>query len=76
MFCVIKTIITPIEVAIQDMQKKTRELTAALYQNPLSPKLLQMLIQGSIGTTVHQVFIGLLLFILVDVTYWKVHKLQ
>ncbi|RDD36831.1 Dedicator of cytokinesis protein 6 [Trichoplax sp. H2] len=49
-----ETVITPIEVAIQDMQRKTRELTAALYQNPLSPKLLQMLIQGSIGTTVHQ----------------------
>uniref|UniRef100_A0A4W3I227 Dedicator of cytokinesis 8 n=1 Tax=Callorhinchus milii TaxID=7868 RepID=A0A4W3I227_CALMI len=47
-------ILTPIEVAIEDMQKKTQELANALYQHPPDPKMLQMVLQGSVGTTVNQ----------------------
>ncbi|XP_017855271.1 dedicator of cytokinesis protein 7 [Drosophila busckii] len=44
----------PIEVAIEDIQKKTLELTAATNQDPADPKILQMVLQGCIGTTVNQ----------------------
>ncbi|XP_038660625.1 dedicator of cytokinesis protein 8 isoform X1 [Scyliorhinus canicula] len=47
-------ILTPIEVAIEDMQKKTLELATATHQEPPDPKLLQMVLQGSVGTTVNQ----------------------
>uniref|UniRef100_UPI00398F3272 dedicator of cytokinesis protein 8 isoform X2 n=1 Tax=Pristiophorus japonicus TaxID=55135 RepID=UPI00398F3272 len=47
-------ILTPIEVAIEDMQKKTLELAIATHQEPPDPKLLQMVLQGSVGTTVNQ----------------------
>jgi hypothetical protein len=42
-------------VAIEDIQKKTRELALALRQDPPHPKMLQMVLQGCIGTTVNQV---------------------
>uniref|UniRef100_A0A8C4S6X1 Dedicator of cytokinesis 7 n=1 Tax=Erpetoichthys calabaricus TaxID=27687 RepID=A0A8C4S6X1_ERPCA len=45
---------TPIEVAIEDMQKKTQELAFATHQEPADPKMLQMVLQGSVGTTVNQ----------------------
>uniref|UniRef100_A0A8C4QLC5 Dedicator of cytokinesis 7 n=1 Tax=Eptatretus burgeri TaxID=7764 RepID=A0A8C4QLC5_EPTBU len=48
-------ILTPIEVAIEDMQKKTQELAFATHQDPPDPKMLQMVLQGSVGTTVNQV---------------------
>ena len=48
-------ILTPIEVAIEDMQKKTQELAFATHQDPADPKMLQMVLQGSVGTTVNQV---------------------
>ncbi|NWW06375.1 DOCK8 protein, partial [Oreocharis arfaki] len=47
-------ILTPIEVAIEDMRKKTQELTAATYQEPPDAKMLQMVLQGSVGATVNQ----------------------
>ncbi|XP_067927943.1 dedicator of cytokinesis protein 7-like [Watersipora subatra] len=47
-------ILQPIEVAIEDVQKKLKELTAALVMDPLDPKILQMVLQGCIGTTVNQ----------------------
>ncbi|XP_034026414.1 dedicator of cytokinesis protein 8 isoform X2 [Thalassophryne amazonica] len=46
--------LTPIEVAIEDMQKKTRELAVATHREQPDAKLLQMLLQGSVGTTVNQ----------------------
>lgn len=47
-------VLTPIEVAIEDIQKKTAELAAATQQEPPDPKILQMVLQGCIGTTVNQ----------------------
>ncbi|CAD7079957.1 unnamed protein product [Hermetia illucens] len=47
-------ILEPIEVAIEDIQKKTAELAAATNQEPADPKILQMVLQGCIGTTVNQ----------------------
>ncbi|KAM5256423.1 dedicator of cytokinesis protein 7 [Ctenodactylus gundi] len=47
-------ILTPIEVAIEDMQKKTQELAFATHQDPADPKMLQMVLQGSVGPTVNQ----------------------
>eukprot|EP00063_Salmo_salar_P049453 XP_014024288.1 PREDICTED: dedicator of cytokinesis protein 7 isoform X15 [Salmo salar] len=44
----------PIEVAIEDMQKKTQELAFATNQDPSDAKMLQMVLQGSVGTTVNQ----------------------
>ncbi|TKR95511.1 hypothetical protein L596_009672 [Steinernema carpocapsae] len=49
-----QTVLAPIEVAIEDVQKKTRELAAATAQNPPDAKMLQMVLQGCIGTTVNQ----------------------
>lgn len=47
--------LTPIEVAIEDMQKKTRELAVATHREKPDAKMLQMLLQGSVGATVNQV---------------------
>ncbi|XP_053868319.1 dedicator of cytokinesis protein 6 isoform X1 [Malaclemys terrapin pileata] len=47
-------ILTPIEVAIEDMQKKTQELAFATHQDPADAKMLQMVLQGCVGTTVNQ----------------------
>ncbi|CAG9532753.1 unnamed protein product [Cercopithifilaria johnstoni] len=49
-----QNILTPIEVAIEDVQKRTRELAAATAQDPPDAKMLQMVLQGCIGTTVNQ----------------------
>jgi hypothetical protein len=46
--------LTPIEVAIDDIEKKSNELASATYQPNCDPKILQMLLQGCIGTTVNQ----------------------
>ena len=46
--------LTPIEVAIDDIQKKTNELASVTYQPHCDPKILQMVLQGCIGTTVNQ----------------------
>lgn len=51
----VQIISTPIEVAIEDMQKKTQELAFATHQDPADAKMLQMVLQGSVGTTVNQV---------------------
>lgn len=37
------------------MQKKTRELAVATHREQPDAKMLQMLLQGSVGTTVNQV---------------------
>ena len=47
--------LSPIEVAIEDMELRTKELLSAVQQEPPNPKMLQMVLQGSIGTTVNQV---------------------
>uniref|UniRef100_A0A8C8STH9 Dedicator of cytokinesis 8 n=1 Tax=Pelusios castaneus TaxID=367368 RepID=A0A8C8STH9_9SAUR len=52
-------ILTPIEVAIEDMQKKTLELAVATSQEPPDAKMLQMVLQGSVGATVNQVKVDL-----------------
>ncbi|XP_032903041.1 dedicator of cytokinesis protein 7-like isoform X1 [Amblyraja radiata] len=44
----------PIEAVIEDMQKKTQELAKATSENPPNLKLLQMVLQGSVGPTVNQ----------------------
>ncbi len=49
-----EVVLTPIEVAIEDVQKKIEELEAATLQEPADPKILQMVLQGCIGTTVNQ----------------------
>ncbi|OWK12433.1 DOCK6 [Cervus elaphus hippelaphus] len=57
-----ETVLTPVEVAIEDMQKKTRELAFATEQDPPDAKMLQMVLQGSVGPTgpleVAQVFLA------------------
>lgn len=45
------------EVAIEDMQKKTQELAFATNQDPADSKMLQMVLQGCVGTTVNQVLV-------------------
>lgn len=47
-------VLSPIEVAIEDIQKKTMELGNATQQEPPDTKILQMVLQGCIGTTVNQ----------------------
>ena len=42
-------VLTPIEVAIEDIQKKIRELAVATSQEPPDPKILQMVLQGALG---------------------------
>ena len=49
---------TPIEVATEDMTRKNEEFVEVLRTNrdgKVDVKMLQMLIQGAIGTTVNQV---------------------
>ena len=48
-------VLSPIEVAIEDMELRTKELVSAVRQEPPDPKMLQMVLQGSIGATVNQV---------------------
>lgn len=48
-------VLTPIEVAIEDMKKKTLQLAVATNQEPPDAKMLQMVLQGSVGATVNQV---------------------
>lgn len=50
----LQIVLEPIEVAIEDIQKKIIELSAATNQEPSDPKILQMVLQGCIGTTVNQ----------------------
>ena len=45
---------TPIEVAIDDIIKKTNELADVTYSDEFEVKILQMVLQGCIGTTVNQ----------------------
>ncbi|KXJ08436.1 Dedicator of cytokinesis protein 7 [Exaiptasia diaphana] len=47
-------VLSPIEVAIEDMQMRSNELVNAIKQKPPDAKMLQMVLQGSIGTTVNQ----------------------
>lgn len=44
----------PIEVALEDLKKKTDELARSVRQHPADPKMLQMVLQGCIGTTVNR----------------------
>lgn len=53
----LQTVLTPVEVAIEDMQKKTRELAFATEQDPPDAKMLQMVLQGSVGPTVNQAWL-------------------
>uniref|UniRef100_A0A671UVQ0 Dedicator of cytokinesis 6 n=1 Tax=Sparus aurata TaxID=8175 RepID=A0A671UVQ0_SPAAU len=47
-------ILVPMEVAIEDMQKKTQELAFATNQDPADSKMLQMVLQGSVVTDIPQ----------------------
>ncbi|CAF0831727.1 unnamed protein product [Brachionus calyciflorus] len=47
-------VLGPVEVAIEDLQKKIDELKNATLQEPADPKILQMVLQGCVGTTVNQ----------------------
>jgi len=47
-------ILNPVEVAVEDLQKKIEELKSAIAQEPSDPKILQMVLQGCVGTTVNQ----------------------
>uniref|UniRef100_A0A8C4LU61 Dedicator of cytokinesis 8 n=1 Tax=Equus asinus asinus TaxID=83772 RepID=A0A8C4LU61_EQUAS len=47
-------VLTPIEVAIEDMKKKTLQLAVAVNQEPPDAKMLQMVLQGCVGATVNQ----------------------
>lgn len=49
--------LTPIQVAIEDIQKKINELKAAVLQEPPDKKILQMVLQGCVGTAVNQVWL-------------------
>jgi len=49
-----RLVLSPIEVAIEDLQKKTDELRSSIQQEPADPKILQMVIQGCISTAVNQ----------------------
>lgn len=51
----VQFVLTPIEVAIEDMKKKTLQLAVAVHQEPPDAKMLQMVLQGSVGATVNQV---------------------
>lgn len=55
LFYALQIVLSPIEVAIEDMELRTKELLSAVQQEPPNPKMLQMVLQGSIGTTVNQV---------------------
>ncbi|XP_050440320.1 dedicator of cytokinesis protein 6 [Adelges cooleyi] len=46
-------VMQPIEVAIEDLQRKTQELARSINQTPADAKMLQMVLQGCIGTTVN-----------------------
>uniref|UniRef100_A0A1I7WWD4 DOCKER domain-containing protein n=1 Tax=Heterorhabditis bacteriophora TaxID=37862 RepID=A0A1I7WWD4_HETBA len=61
-------VLQPIQVAIEDIEKKTRELSAAIAQNPPDAKMLQMVLQGCIGTTVNQGPIQVANVFLTDIT--------
>lgn len=56
------------EVAIEDMQKKTQELFLATNQEPADSKMLQMVLQGCVGTTVNQVCFLFFLFFFSSLT--------
>lgn len=47
-------ILGPVEVAVEDLSKKIDELKNATLQEPADPKILQMVLQGCVGTTVNQ----------------------
>uniref|UniRef100_A0A224YKV3 Dedicator of cytokinesis protein 7 n=1 Tax=Rhipicephalus zambeziensis TaxID=60191 RepID=A0A224YKV3_9ACAR len=75
-------VLRPIEVAIEDIQKKTAELSRATQQEPADPKILQMVLQGCMGTTVNQGPLEVALVFLADLvdparvpTPWQ-HKLR
>ncbi|BFY99508.1 hypothetical protein BsWGS_02548 [Bradybaena similaris] len=66
-----QVILSPVEVAIEDIQKKTRELALAMFQEPPDTKILQMVLQGCIGTTVNQGPLEVALVFLSDIAEGK-----
>ncbi|XP_005089591.1 dedicator of cytokinesis protein 7 isoform X1 [Aplysia californica] len=64
-------ILSPVEVAIEDIHKKTRELALAMAQEPPDTKILQMVLQGCIGTTVNQGPLEVALVFLSDIVDGK-----
>ncbi|XP_055884538.1 dedicator of cytokinesis protein 7-like isoform X6 [Biomphalaria glabrata] len=66
-----QVILSPVEVAIEDIQKKTRELAMAMAQEPPDTKILQMVLQGCIGTTVNQGPLEVALVFLSDIAEGK-----
>ncbi|TPP65335.1 Dedicator of cytokinesis protein [Fasciola gigantica] len=47
-------ILCPIEVALEDVHGRVKQLDQALSKDPVDVKFLQMVLQGGIGTTVNQ----------------------
>ena len=47
--------LSPLEVAIGNMEKKIQDMKVVLNTQPLNPKMLQMQLQGGIATAVNQV---------------------
>ena len=68
--CLKQVILSPIEVAIEDIQKKTKELYDALKQDPPDTKMLQMVLQGCLGTTVNQVHLNLFITQFIITRFW------
>ena len=49
-----RQILQPLEVAIESIESKTRELTAVLNARPLNIKMLQLRLQGSVSVAVNE----------------------
>lgn len=64
------------EVAIEDMQKKTQELFLATNQEPADSKMLQMVLQGCVGTTVNQVCLFFFFLFISDSTYFHITAIR
>ena len=65
-------VLTPIEVAIEDIQKKTTELALATVQEPPDPKILQMVLQGCIGkksSSCIYIYITVIIFCIIFVLF-------
>lgn len=59
-------VLTPIEVAIEDIQKRTRELSSAINQDPPDHKILQMVLQVD---TLKNIISPFLLFLFMFVVF-------
>ncbi|KAM7540883.1 hypothetical protein Aperf_G00000042064 [Anoplocephala perfoliata] len=47
-------VLSPIEVALEDVARRNQQLSVAIHADPPDPKFLQMVVQGCVSTTVNQ----------------------